>query len=103
MESSGSIALHYVTDGDYSEQRVRKLRIDSGNVQVVQTRDSERTIYSLASMQGSANVKHDSAMVLMAEGQGDIQYNRLSTNHFLFKAEVNRDLKSSWRYEAMLE
>jgi hypothetical protein len=101
--ASGKLEVHYVNDGDYSNQKTRDLRIEAGNVQLVETRDVERTIYTLSSMTGRAKFDHQTAGLLMSNGEGSVQYNRVSTNHILFEAKLNRDMQAKWRFETEVQ
>ncbi|TWU37477.1 hypothetical protein Q31b_42650 [Novipirellula aureliae] len=98
--SMGKINLRYGSNGSYDTSDVRNLSIVSGDVTVFTESDGQETRYQINSMEGGMKVDNGDAMLLMANGTGDISYNRLSTDHFLFKAELSKNVRAEWRYEA---
>jgi len=99
-QTSGKLELRYAADEQYVGRAVRNLSIRSGNLSATVEGQDRRTSYDINSMTGDMKVDNSDAMLLMANGSGSIRYDRLSTNHLLFKAEVSQDIKTVWRYEA---
>lgn len=99
-KSNGEIKLRYERDATYDGKPVRSLFIQNGNVEVITSSDGEETKYTINSMEGTMKVDPKDAMLKMSSGTGDINYSRMSTDHFLFKAELKREISGEWRYEA---
>ena len=96
----GEVGLAYVDDQTYAGNQVRHLDIRNGNLNVSVNEGENESRYRVDSMDGKLLVADDDGMLLMGNGNGDVSYNRLSTNHILFKAEISRDFECKWRYEA---
>ena len=98
--SRGQVELRYDRDTPYDDRPARHLTIDAGNVAVSLEGDRRDTRYEIDSMEGEMVVARDDAMLLMATGTGQVSYRSFSTDHLLFKADLNRDVTTRWRYEA---
>ena len=98
--STGKINVRYESDGTYAGSAVRNVLIQNGNIEVTLDDDNTATRYQLNSMEGNIKLDNGDGTLLMANGTGQIGYSRESKDHFLFKAEVSRDVSSNWRYEA---
>ena len=99
--STGKINLKYVSDGTYDTAKVRNIEIVNGNVKVVRQEGADETSYEIDSLTGVMKVGHEDGMLRMSQGTGQFGYSKLSKNHILFKAELSRDVKAEWRYEAV--
>ncbi|HBJ36659.1 MAG TPA: hypothetical protein DDZ51_18260 [Planctomycetaceae bacterium] len=98
--SEGEVKLRYESDGDYDGNKVRQVYIQNGRIEVVVASEGQETQYRINAMEGTMKIDHRDAMLMMSGGTGDLSYSRLSTDHFLFKAELRRDISCQWRYEA---
>ena len=98
--STGKINVRYESDGTYAGSAVRNVLIQNGNIEVTLDDDNTATRYQLNSMEGNIKLDNGNGTLLMANGTGQISYSRKSKDHFLFKAEVSRDVSGNWRYEA---
>ena len=98
--STGKINVRYESDGTYAGSAVRNVLIQNGNIEVTLDDDNTATRFQLNSMEGNIKLDNGDGTLLMANGSGQIGYSRKSKDHFLFKAEVSRDVSSNWRYEA---
>lgn len=98
--STGKINLRYESNGRYNDSSVRNVSVLNGNVGVILRDDEQETRYQINGMEGEFKVGDEDGLLLMSHGTGRLNYHRLSTNHFLFKAEVTRDFEGHWRYEA---
>lgn len=98
--SVGEIRLRYESDDTYDGNPVRILFIQNGSAEVITKSDGKETRYKINSMKGTMKVDNRDAMLRMSNGTGAISFSQMSTDHFLFKAELRRDVAGEWRYEA---
>jgi len=96
----GEINLRQENDAVYDGTLIRNVSIRSGDIRAVVEEDGQETRYEMTHLNGRFQLGSGDAMLRMANGTGTMNYSRFSTDHWLFKAELSRDVSAQWRYES---